>query len=158
MRMAWSAFSGGEYLNILSITRNLIILVIGLWALAMTIIRGRRTSCSVGHSKLSAGLGKSGPAMDPEHVVDYEGTGGLLSGRNGVQMMCMFMSGGLEEARGRIRSGGRRVVRRLIQIRYSPGRAYRLLGEVEGRKVGLAEKSGSGRAAIVKRRIGHDRA
>jgi hypothetical protein len=84
MRMTRSAFSGLEYFTVLPITRNFVILVVRLRAFSMTIIRGRRTSCSVGHSKFSTSLGKSGPTMDPKHMIYYESAGRLLSRGNGV--------------------------------------------------------------------------
>lgn len=40
--------------------------------------------------------------MDPEHVIDDEGAGALLAGRDGVEMVGMFVGRGAEGRDGRL--------------------------------------------------------
>ena len=58
----------------------------------MDVIRRRRSSCAIGHTKFGPSLRETSPSMSPQHMVDDEGSSGFFSGRDGMQVVGVFVS------------------------------------------------------------------
>lgn len=84
---------------LLNVARHFLILLPLFRPLAVRIVGCAWPACAVCHAELGAGLGKAGAGVHPEEVIDDEGPRGFFAGRDGVEMVRMFV-GGCAERRG----------------------------------------------------------